>query len=151
MAAGPWVFYESFLEYIADGTIDLDSGTFKMALFTSASNALSSVATSDALADLTNQVSGGNGYTTGGVTLTSVTWTRDGDTVTFDAADAQWTADSGSIVGRLAVIYQDDSVGVSDALVCVCLLDDAPADVTVTDGNTLTVGLDGIFTLAPAA
>jgi len=62
-----------------------------------------------------------------------------------DPADLVWTASGGSITARFAVIYE--SAG--DVLL-YCLLDDTPADVTATSGNTLTLALavQGIFTLA---
>lgn len=148
MAAGKWKLYDSAKEYIGDGTIDLDTHTFKCALFTSSSNA--NTLTNATLASLTNQVANANGYTTGGNTLASVTWTQTGGTATFDAADTTWTASGGSITARYAVIYDDTAA--SDELLCVCLLDTTPADVTATNGNTLTIQFNasGIFTLSGA-
>jgi hypothetical protein len=92
---------------------------------------------------LTNEVANGNGYTTGGQEITiSLSGTT---TVTVDGTDEVWTASGGSITARFAVIYE-----VSGNVLCYCLLDDTPADVTATDGNTLTVAINasGIFTLA---
>lgn len=152
MASGKWKLYEPAKEYIGDGTIDFDTQTFKCALFTSASNC--NTLTHDALADLTNQVANGNGYTTGGVTLGSVTWGQTGGTATFDSGDAVWTASGASLTARYGVIYQSGTVGgVVDALVCVSLLDTTPADVTATSGNTLTIAMNasGILTLSGAS
>lgn len=154
MAAGKWKLYEAGKEYIGDGTVDLDTATFKMALFQSTSNA-DTLSGSDALADLTNEVANANGYTTGGVTLTGVTWVNSGGTITFDCDNAVWTASGGTIAARFAVIYRSGSSGspaVTDALVCVSLLDTTPADVTATTGNTLTVQINasGVFTLSGA-
>jgi hypothetical protein len=151
MAAGKWKLYNATKEYIGDGTIDLDTNTFNIALFTSASNA--NTLSNSVLADLTNQVAGGTGYTTGGQALTSVTWSQTGGTATFDAANVEWTAASGSITARFAVIYRTGTVNtVTDALVAVCLLDTTPADVTATDGNKLQINFNasGIFTLSGA-
>lgn len=149
MAAGKWKLYESAKELIGDATIDLDGHTFKMALFLSTSNC--NTLTHDQLADLTNQHANANGYTTGGITLTGVTWARSGGTVTFDCDNPVWTASGGNIVARFAVIYDDTAAG--DELLAVCLLDTTPADVTATDGNTLTVTINasGVFTLSGAA
>jgi hypothetical protein len=147
-AAGRWKLYNSAKEFIGDGTIDLDTHTFKIALFTSASNA--NTLTNSVLADLTNQVASGTGYTTGGATLTGVTWAQTGGTATFDADNVSWTASTGSITARFAVIYDDTAA--SDELLAVCLLDTAPADVTATDGNQLQINFNasGIFTLSGA-
>lgn len=149
MAAGAWVLHDKAKEYMGDGTIDLDADTFKVALFLSTSN----VATTsiNALSTATNEHANANGYTTGGVALTSVTWVESSGTVTFDCADpvGEWTASGGSIVARFAVIY-DDTVAspVVDPIIAHCLLDSTPADVTATDGNKLTINAhaSGIFT-----
>lgn len=125
---------------LVDGTFDLDTDTFKMALFTSSSNIGSSSTT---YSGLTNEVASANGYTTGGKTLTmALSGTT---TVTVDCDDQTWTASGGSITARFAVIYES-----AGNVLCYCLLDSAPADVTATDGNTLTVQINasGIFTLA---
>ena len=138
-------FYQSFREYLGDGTIDLDTHTFKVML--TSSSYTPNASTHSVKADVTNELSTANGYTAGGATLGSVTWTRSGATVTFDAADTTWTASGGNIVARYAVIYDDTAA--SDELVAYILLDTTPADVTTTDGNTLTLqwNASGIFTL----
>lgn len=141
MAAGSWTFTNTGRTSLLDGTFDLNSDTWKMALFLSTSNL---GASSTTYAGLTNEHANGNGYTTGGV---AVTLTLSGTTtVTVDlSADPTWTASGGSIVARYAVIYE-----VGGNVLCYCLLDNTPADVTVTDGNTLTVAanVSGIFTLS---
>lgn len=147
MAAGNWIMFDSAKEFIADGTIDLDSDTFKVALFT---NALTpNRSTQSELADLSNEVANGNGYATGGVALTGVTWGQTGGVATFDANDPSWTA-SGASIGpfRIAVIYSDTSVG--DKLLCYCVLDSA--DITISDGATFEIRLhaNGIFQLSDA-
>lgn len=144
MAADKWKIYDEFVEKMADGTCDLDNDTFKVALFLSTSNAATLSTTG--YAALTNEVANGNGYTTGGNTLTSVTWTNSSGTLTFDSADTSWTASGGSITARFAVIYDDTAVG--DVLVAYSLLDNSPADVTATDGNNFNLNMNasGIFT-----
>ena len=151
MAASAWVTYDDFQEWIGDAHAGMDSITFKMALFLSTSNA--DTGTNALYGDLTNEHANGNGYTTGGETLASVTWTETGGTATFDCADEVWTASVGSITARFAVIYASGTVaGRASPLVCRCTLDDSPADVTATAGNTLTVAINasGIMTLARA-
>ena len=152
MAAGKWKLYEMAKEYLGDGTFDLDDGTnWKMALFLSTSNADTLGGTNDVYGDLTNEHAGNNGYTTGGVALTNVVWSQTSGTATFDCDNAVWTASGGSIVARFAVIYKDATVNsIVKPLLCVCLLDTTPADVTATTGNTLTVAINasGVFTLS---
>ena len=148
MTADAWVIHDSAKEYMGDGTIDLDADTFKVGLYLSTSNAATT--SINGIAACTNEHAGANGYTAGGVALTSVTWTTSGTTVTFDAADMTdaWTASGGSLVCRFAVLYDDTvTTPVADPIIAHCLLDNTPADVTVTTGNTLSITFPstGIF------
>lgn len=139
-AAGAWTFTSGGRTSLIDGTFDVNSDTYKMALFLSTSNI---GAASTTFAGVTNEHAAANGYSAGGTAITlSLSGTT---TVTTDSTDATWTASGGSIVARFAVIYE-----VGGNVLCYCLLDAAPADVTVTDGNVLTVQIhaSGVFTLA---
>lgn len=157
MAAGKVKLYESAKLYLADGTFDLDDSTnWKVALFLSTSNANTLGGTNDVYGDLTNEHSNANGYTTGGVALSGVTWTQTGGTATFDASDYSpyATASGGSITARFGVIYKNATVNtIVKPLLGVFLLDSTPADVTTTTGNTLTItwNASGIFTLSGAS
>lgn len=146
MAAGKWTLTTAALTSLLNGTFDIDSDSYKVALFTSSSNI---GASSTTFAGVTNQVAQANGYTTGGI---AVTLNLSGTTtvsVTF-ATNPVWTASGGSITARWAVLYE-----VSGNVLAYCLLDAAPADVIATDGNTLTIDSDGspspVFTLTQAA
>lgn len=140
MAAGNWTLTDEGRTQLSNGTW-LDGDTYKCALFLSTSNI---GASSTTYAGLTNEHAGNNGYTTGG---NSVTLSRSGTTtLTIDSTDpAVWTASGGSITARFAVIYE-----VSGRVVAYCLLDSTPADVTATNGNTLTLTIhaSGVLTIA---
>jgi hypothetical protein len=154
MAAGKWKVYDLAKKYLADGTHDLDDTTnWKMALFLSTSNANTLSVGTSVYGDLTNEHANANGYTTGGVAVAGESWTNAAGTITFTLANGLWTASGGSIVARFAVIYRNATVNtIVKPLLCVCLLDTTPADVTVTTGNTLTVSINasGVFTLSGA-
>lgn len=139
--------YDTFTEAVADGRIDLDTDTFKVALLTST---YTPSMTHDQYADLTNELSTANGYTSGGATLANVTWAQTSGSAKFDADDVVWTATDSGITARYAVIYDDTATG--KELVAYVLLDTSPADVTATAGNTLTLtwSASGIFALAKA-
>lgn len=149
MAADAWKAYNSFRKNVGDGLIDLDTHTFNVALFLSASNANDVAQT--VYTALTSEHANASGYLTGGAALTGVTWNYSGTTATFDFTDPTWTASGGSIICRYAVIYDDTAAG--KPLVCFSLLDNSPADVTVTAGNplTLTINASGCFTLTGMA
>jgi hypothetical protein len=102
-------------------------------------------------ADLTNELATALGYTNGGASLASIAWGQSGGTATFDADDTAWTASGGSIVARRAVLRVVGTINSQvDPLILSILLDSSPADVTCTDGNSLTMIWNalGIFTLA---
>ena len=143
MAAGSWTFTNGARTKLIDGTFDIDSDSWKVALVTSSSNI---GASSTTWAAVTNEVSNGNGYTTGGIAVTLSLSGTTSVTASF-ASNPVWTASGGSITARWAVLYE-----VSGSVLCYCLLDSTPADVTVTSGNTLTIDSDGspnpVFTLA---
>jgi len=155
MAAGKWKVYDKAKVRLADGTFDMDNASLglTMALFLSTSNCNTLSVGTGVYGDLTNEHANANGYTTGGVALTTETWTNSTSTTTFDCDDVVWTASGGSIVARFAVIYCNATVNtIVKPLLCVSLLDTAPADVTVTTGNTLTIAINasGVFTLTGA-
>lgn len=150
-AAGKWKLYEKANLRLADGTFDMDNAALglTMALFLSTSNANTLSVGTGVYGDLTNEHANANGYTTGGIALTSEVWTNAASVSTFDCADVVWTASGGSIVARFAVIYCNATVNsIVKPLLCVSLLDTAPADVTATTGNTFTVAINaaGVFT-----
>lgn len=141
MAAGAWTFPNGARTNLLNGTHDIDSDTWKMALFLSTSNL---GASSTTYAGVTNEHAAASGYSTSGE---AITLTLSGTTtVTVDVAtDPVWVATGGDIVARFAAIYE-----VSGNVLCYCLLDSTPANVTATAGNTLTVAANasGVFTLA---
>jgi hypothetical protein len=143
MAAGTWTFTNAGRTNLLNGTFDIDSDTYKCALFLSTSNI---GASSTTYAGLTNEHANANGYTTGGISVTLVLAGTTSVTAVF-SSNPVWTATGGSITARFAVIYE-----VSGSVLAYVLLDSAPADVTATSGNTLTVDSDGspspVFTLA---
>lgn len=129
-----YVKYEPFVENLANKVIDWfgTTDTFKVVIHTDAPV----VATDDQLADLT-QISGANGYTTGGEDIQNDS-TRSGGTVTMTAVDVVWTASGGNLgnstTGRYFSIYDDTAAGkeLQNSY-------DYGSTFTVATGETLTV------------
>ena len=141
-APGKWKLYEKANLRLADGTFDMDNAALglTMALFLSTSNANTLSVGTGVYGDLTNEHANANGYTTGGQALTGEGWTNSGSVASAAASAVVWTASGGSIVARFAVIYCNATVNtIVKPLLCVSLLDTAPADVTATNSNTFTV------------
>jgi hypothetical protein len=97
------VKFQSFSEAVAEKKHNLGSDTLKVALTNTAPNA----ATNTVLADIT-QIANGNGYTTGGATVTVTASAQSGGTYTLTCNQVSWTASGGSIGPfRYAVLYND--------------------------------------------
>lgn len=108
--------------------------TFKIALYTSSAT----LGASTTAYSGTNEVANGNGYTTGGNTLTLVSPSLDGTTAILDFNDSVWSA--ATITARGALIYNSTQ---GDKAVAVL---DFGADKSSTSGD-FTV----IFPAAAAA
>lgn len=147
MAASAWQLYNYAKRYIGNGTIELGVGNFKMALFTSASNA--STFTLSTFASLTSEVSATGGYVSGGKALVPATgqWTVGASAkqmkFTYSTVGLTFTASGSSLNNiKYAVIYQSGG-----KLLCFCQL--SSSQFTVASPNTLTVlpAATGVFTL----
>lgn len=127
------LIYNSFHEDLAKGAVDMDTDTFKMLLVTS-----SYTPDKDAherADDITNEVASGNGYTTGGKTVTCTVARDDAnDKTTLTFAAESWT--SSTITARGAVVYKSTGTAANDPLV---FYNDFGGDVT-TSSTTLSVG-----------
>lgn len=141
-------FYEHLLEILGDGSIDMDNDAFKVALFDT-NHAFDGTDTQ--LSDISaNEIADGNGYTAGGQSLTTVTWSQTAGTVKFDADDPQWTATGGAIeTAYHAVIYDDTHA--NDLLICCISFGVGKTAEEGADLNIVFDATDGIFTIASAA
>ena len=146
MAATAWSIYNKAKKKLCNGTIQLGTNVLKVQLHTSAGAAIvSSFTLSLASSASASEVANGNGYTTGGKSLTSVTWTTGASAKQYrlDAADPVWTATGGTIVNiKFAAIK--NSAGQA-----LCWSRLTTSQFAVATGNTLTLTLNasGIFTL----
>ena len=112
------LIYNSFVDDMARGAIDLDTDTFKVMLVSSAYSPNKD--TDLKRSAVTNEVSG-TGYTAGGVT-SACTVTKDtaNDRVTLSFAAVNWA--TSTITARAAVIYKSRG-GASSADELVCYVD----------------------------
>lgn len=130
-----FVMFHEAMYNIGNGAVDMDSHTFKAVL----TNSAPSQAADDELADIT-QIAASNGYTTGGVTLSGVTWAETGAGTgiwQWSCDDFSWTASGGTMPDfRYVVIYSDTSTG--DKLLAYV---DYGGTVQITNGNSFTVDI----------
>ena len=136
------VIYNAFKKNLMNGSIDLDTNTFKCMLVTSAY-----VPDQDAhefRSSVTNEVTG-TGYTAGGVTLASLAVTQDNtnNRSEWDFADPVWAAST--ITARGAVIYKDTGAAATDPLVAYI---DFGSDKSSSGGEfRLTINAEGFLAL----
>lgn len=148
MAGEKFLTFNNFIAKTWDGTIPmnlLQSRSYKLALFTGASNAADLTVTT--FANLTNEISATNGYTAGGFAVSGLNVTSpSAGQFLLRAADVQIQAVGGSLVFRHAVIY--DTVS---GIVCftspVNLVGGTPTDLTVTTNNYFISQLSNGFML----
>lgn len=148
MAAGAWTFYNEFKRKIGNAEIDLDGATWRMSLFTSASNA--ATATLSVYGSVTSEVTEANGYSSSGKALSGVTWATGASAseYRFDCTAVIWTGTGGTIPNvRYAVIWATGASAGARHLMCYSAL--STAQFTVGSGNTLTVtpSSNGVFEL----
>ena len=146
MAAGVWTFYNNWKAAIGKA-VDLSSDTIKMTLHTSS---YTPSAAHSVYADLTNELSTANGYTSGGATVANQAYTQNTGTGKFTFDPVVWTASGTGIVARYAVLRASGTFNTQiGPLISYCLLDTTPGDVTASNGNTFTVteNASGTFTL----
>lgn len=141
-----FVKFNQFVADLASGVHQLQTGTthvLKVALTNTAPLASNSV-----LADIT-QVANGNGYTTGGISVGTITGAQTSGTFKLTGGtDPVWTASSVGFTARYAVLYNDTPTSPTDPLIGWW---DYGSSVTLAAGETFTVDLDqanGILTLA---
>lgn len=131
------VYYEAGV-YTRNGTVDLTDTNIKLALLTQAYtpdlDADSVFGDGSAGTVSENEVAAGDGYTAGGEALTSLSVTRSGSIVTWDAANVQFTALTKTF--KYGVLYVDATVnGIVKPLIAVIDFDDtsATSDISVVD------------------
>jgi hypothetical protein len=125
-------FYDNFWINLAAKTIDLTTDTLKGALVTSSytPNLATDEFWSTPQAD---EVANGNGYTTGGMTLTSVTFSLVSGVATLNFANLSWT--SATFSASFLVIY-DDQTGTASTAPLIGIVEfgqvESPSDGTLS-------------------
>ena len=133
--------YNSFWDDVIRGLLDVDSGVFKCLLTTSGYT--EDKDTHLVRTSVTSEVAAGNGYTSGGATVTvTVTKNTASDTIVISLGGATWTTSAGqTLTARKAVYYQNVGTAATDRLVAVV---DFTTDQIASNGGTLTLSASTI-------
>lgn len=138
--------FNQFVADVASGVHQLQTGTsqvFKVMLTNSAPTAANAVK-----ADIT-EISAGNGYTAGGVSVGTITGSQTSGTFKFVGGTDPVVTASGAVGPfRYVVLYNDTATSPAKPLIGWW---DYGSAVTLASGETFTVDLDqanGILTLA---
>jgi hypothetical protein len=121
---------------------DIVGAAVKILLTTSSYTPDVTVTGNSLLADIANELANGNGYTTGGIALSSLVDPTITGGYKFSSASPVWTASGTGIPAwRNAVMYVSGTLwGKTSPLLGYFLGDATPADIPLTtSGNTLTL------------
>lgn len=134
--------FNSFVEDVAEKVHNLGADTLKIALTNTAP-----VATNTVLANIT-QITAGNGYTTGGATVSITSSAQTSGTYKLVLADVVFTATGSMGPFRYAVLYNDTPTSPVDPLIGWY---DYGSSITLATNETFTVDFDptnGALTIA---
>lgn len=149
MTVNPHIFPE-FMAGVSAGDITMGSGTWKIALSNAAgpiSLSTSGVSTAKLWTDWTTNVTAevtGTGYTSGGVTVTSPTWTIGGtnnSVMTFTSGTTP-TWSSATITANQAILYQSSA----STYQLAAFWDFGGAVSSTSSTYTLTINASGLLT-----
>ena len=148
MPAGTFIVYGAAIEAILKTTIDLDGSTFVGTLHTASYTPSSNADDTWSDVSATECPTAGN-YPEGGQSLASVTVTRSGATVTFDAADLVWSNVTLSAAKYLVVTKRAGGSLVSgDLLLGYVELESGGTVSPSAAALTVTWNASGLFTVA---
>lgn len=151
MAANPWAIYGNALEKILDGTIDLDTDSFRMVLV--GTGYTPNQSTNTAWSDISANEISGTGYTANGKAITQGV-SRSGLAITFDCDDQSWTSSTLSNVAYAVIVRDGDSNGAlaaGDIPLCYCELEDGGSLSTTNGALAVNINAAGVFTVTAAA
>ncbi|MFO1147789.1 MAG: hypothetical protein U1E62_05365 [Alsobacter sp.] len=129
--------YNQFVEDLAKKVHNLNSDTLKVMLSNTAPNASTHAVRADS-----SEISGGNGYTSGGNAAAFSAGAQSGGTYKLVLSDpTAWTASGGTIGPfRYAILYNDTPTSPADPLIGWW---DYGSSITLAIGETFTADLDG--------
>ena len=142
MAAGTFTIYRANLDDIRLNDLAA-TGNLRMALVGSAYTPDATNTGHSLWASVSaNEIANGNGYTTGGATLSSVAVATTTNGFKLSSSNPSWTASGAGIPAwRYMVMYYLGTLwGMTNPVIAYCLGDSTPADVQLTtSGNPLTI------------
>jgi len=146
MAATAWAIYGNALEKIHDGTIDLDTDSFRMVLV--GTGYTPNQSTDTAWSDISANEISGTGYTANGKAITQ-TVSRSSLVVTFDCDDQSWTSSTLTNVAYAVIVRDADgngSLAAGDIPLCWCELEDGSSVSTSSGTLSVNINASGVFT-----
>jgi hypothetical protein len=135
-------WYAKGLLHLADGSIDLDTNTFKLALYT-ASYTPTQATDEFRSTPNANEATGGSGYSAGGFAIASPAVALSSLTMNWDASDISQAITGGPFAFRYGVFYKVVGSAATDLLVGYVdfgaqSITDATLNITLTNQLTIT-------------
>lgn len=149
MARGDQKAFYDYPRKAGLGNYNNSTNTFKVALLTDTYASVSQTLTDPVLTSFTEVTPGGN-YSAGGITLTTVTWTRAGAVTKLDADDVSLLKDASNPANaRTALVYNDTVSDNAYSVVDLTTDGSTPLDLVNNDLN-ITWNASGIITATVA-
>lgn len=145
MPIGTWTPFRKSVEKISKGVIDLSSHDFKLVLCNSSQVLTSSfvgTSTDARYSDLTGELATGNGYVSGGVSLTSPEIATVANVSTWQTDDGLITL-TGSLTFKYGLIY--DNTTTNKDLICFVDMDTDGGNASATISPLVFIMSNGIF------
>jgi hypothetical protein len=144
MATPKWYTTTVFTTFNGSAVVDIDTGTFKLALVTSAYTPVQDTHNFRDDGVSANDATGGSGYPAGGFTLASVAFTQSTNTLNWDAADISQAITGGPFAFRYGVFYKAVGSAATDNLIGFVdfgaqSITDATLNITLTNPLTVVV------------
>lgn len=149
MARGDQKAFYDYPRKAGLGNYNNSTNTFKVALLTDTYASVSQTLTDPVLTSFTEVTPGGN-YSAGGITLTTVTWTRAGAVTKLDADDLSLLKNASNPANaRTALVYNDTVADNAYSVVDLTTDGTTPLDLVNNDLN-ITWNASGIITATVA-
>lgn len=151
MAQGTLYLFDEFAKSSQDGRMKIGTDTIKVALLSvipAVGDAVPTYGTGGTTNESTNEVAAGGGYTTGGIALSSQSFSESAGVSTFSASNITWTsAGSGDPTNVKAALIYDDSATNKDCIGYMDLTPDGTTAISLLSGNiTINWNASGIYT-----
>lgn len=148
MAKGDLTIFEEFAADIGVEKLQLNTDTLKLGLITTAAASVAASTATPTWSDFSGAEVSGSGYTAGGATVASTSYTEASGVGTLDGNDVTWSQNASGFTNARTGILYDDTPSSAALKVAICKVDLGSTNVSLQDGDvTVAWNASGILTI----